>query len=404
MDNNNFKEHLVVLDDQTWIWEFINSRFDRQRIPFVRLPSSVPIRQSWQRFRNADRMIIHWESKRRSGGAIIEEILDVAPNFNVGEHIIVITTDPTHEDVVYFSELGVRRIIRLRNRDKELLQAATELDEHMVVGADKNKTDVAWNKLLYGLDTTPNAASEEILAKLEKAVETLKPQVATARWLDAKASVEALKGNNGVAKEYWHKALDKNPNYFRSYTNLIKFHRNNNELADAMALMKKMQTLNKESISRLVSMGEVQMQMEDINKAESFFKSALTRDSFCSGALNGLAEIRFNQGDLEETRELLARSHLGYKAASTMNKQGIDLVRSEDYAGALSHYTKAQYVLPSQDKGPMLFYNIGLCYEKWGKRDMAIEFLKIALIKEPNYKKARKLLDHINEVIEHESN
>ena len=51
----------------------------------------------------------------------------------------------------------------------------------------------------------------------------------------------------------------------------------------------------------------------------------------------------------------------------------------------------------------MLFYNIGLCYEKWGKRDMAQEFLKIALIKEPNYKKAQKLLNQIQAVVEHES-
>jgi tetratricopeptide (TPR) repeat protein len=403
MDNTNFKEHLVVLDDQTWIWEFITKRFERQKIPFVRLPSSVPIRQSWQRFRNAQRMIIHWESDRRSGGAIIEEILDVAPNFNVGEHIIVVTTNPNHEDVVYFAELGIRRIIRLRNRDKELKQAAAELDEHLIVGGDKNKMDVAWNRILHGIDTTPAEVPEEIISKLEKAIASLKPNTESARWLDASGSLSAFRKDSQQAKKYWLKALDKNPNYFRTYSNLIKFHRQNAELDEAMALMKKMQGLNKESISRLVSMGEVQMEMKDVGKAESYFKSALTRDNYCSGALNGLAEIRFSQGNLEETRALLARSHLGYKAASAMNKQGIDLVRAKDYEGALSHYTKAQYVLPSQDKGPMLFYNIGLCYEKWGKRDMAQEFLKIALIKEPNYKKAQKLLNQIQAVVEHES-
>jgi Tfp pilus assembly protein PilF len=52
-------------------------------------------------------------------------------------------------------------------------------------------------------------------------------------------------------------------------------------------------------------------------------------------------------------------------------------------------------VLPQQDKGPLLFYNIGLCYSRWGKKDMAREFLKIALIKEPNYRKARKLLSQL---------
>src|SRR5207244_11007465 len=60
-----------------------------------------------------------------------------------------------------------------------------------------------------------------------------------------------------------------------------------------------------------------------------YFKSALERDSYCSGALNGLAEIRFNQGDLEESRRLLARSQLAYKTAATLNQQGIELVKAD---------------------------------------------------------------------------
>ena len=63
------------------------------------------------------------------------------------------------------------------------------------------------------------------------------------------------------------------------------------------------------------------------------------------------------------------------------------------------HYTKAQYVLPHQNKGPMLFYNIGLCYFRWHKVDMAKEFLRLALIKEPGYKKASKLLGMVEEQV-----
>jgi len=396
MDNQNFKENLVVLDDQSWIWDFIHQCLERKDASFVRLPSTVPIRQSWARFKAAPRMIIHWESKRRSGGAIIEEILDVAPNFNVGEHVIVLTTNPTHEDVVYFSELGIRRIIRIRNRDKDLQSASDELIEHLLEDGAKNKAEVAWNKLLQSIDTTPADAPANFVERVTAAVQKLKPQTLNARWLDAAGSVAALSNMDDDAIKYWHRALDKNPNYFRTYKNLIKFYRQRSKLAEAMKLMQKMHALNKDSISRMVSMGEVQMLMKDFDKAEFFFKSALERDNFSSGALNGLAEIRFNQGELEETRALLARSHLGYKAASVMNRQGIEMVRDKNYEGALDHYTKAQYVLPSQDKGPMLFYNIGLCYEKWGKTDMAIEFLKIALIKEPNYKKAQKLFNQIS--------
>ena len=360
-----FSETLAIMDDQSWIWSLASQQLQFLSMEHVRLASTVPIRQSWDRLRDAARIIVHWEAKGRSGGAVIEEILDVQPNYDVGNRIIVLTTNPTHEDVVYFSELGVRRIIRLRNRDKELAQATRELDMHLMAAPEDDRKEIAWRKLLYVLDTLPETVSPEAVGRIEDGVRKLKPNEFTARYLDALATVAMLKDDDNNALRGWHAALDKNPNYYRTYHNLIRFHRRRGRLADALALMQKMQELNKSSISRLVGMGEIQMQLHDVAKAESYFKSALERDHYCSGALNGLAEIRFNQGHLDESRELLARSHLAFKAASTLNQQGIEMVRRSKFSDALEHYTRAQYVLPHQDKGPLLFYNIGLCYARW---------------------------------------
>jgi tetratricopeptide (TPR) repeat protein len=392
---DRFNEILVVLDDQSWIWQLVSSHLGFLNLAHVRLPSNVPVRQSWDRLKNAQRIVVHWEAKQRSGGAVIEEILDVQPNFDVADRIIVLTTNPTHEDVVYFSELGVRRIIRLRNRDKELQQSGRELDMHLTAESEKDKQEQAWRKLLYVLDTLPDDVPADTLARVEASVRKLKPDEYTARYLDAIAKINMLKDNDDAAMRGWHQALDKNPNYYRAYHNMILFFRKRGRPQEALALMQKMHELNKSNVSRLVGMGEIQMQVGDEPKAEFYFKSALDRDQYCSGALNGLAEIRFHQGDLEESRRLLARSHLAYKAAAKLNLTGIDLVKKNKYTEALDHYTRAQYVLPQQDKGPLLFYNIGLCYSRWGKREMAREFLKIALIKEPNYKKARRLLEQV---------
>jgi len=387
-----FNEILAIMDDQTWIWNLVSTQLSTLELEHVRLPSTVPIRQSWDRLKGASRLIIHWESPGRSGGAIVEEILDVQPSFDVGDRIIVLTTNPTHEDVVYFSELGLRRILRLRNRDRDLPDCTRELNHHL---ADESATDTneqAWRRLLYALDTLESDAPNESLTKIEERLRLLKPAEYTARYLDAEARVAMLQGRDAAALAGWSKALDKNPNYYRAYHNLIRFHRSRGRPAEALALMQKMHELNRSSVSRLVGMGEVHVQLGDDSKAETCFRSALERDSYCSGALNGLAELRFKQGDLDETRRLLARSQLAYKTAANLNRYGIDMVKKGRYEAALDHYTRAQYVLPQQDKGPLLFYNIGLCYSRWGRLDIARQFLKIALIKEPSYRKAQKLL------------
>ncbi len=400
MEQKNIKratEIITICDDADWIWNFVKRTLDQLKEEHVRIPSSVPLRQSWQRFKDAGRLIIYWENKHRSGGAIVEEILDVSPVYDIADNVIVLTSNPTHEDVVYFSELGIRRIIRLRNRDKELVQSATELVQHIRNTNPEERAEIAWRRILRTLDHLQADVSQEKLDKLEDSIEQLsRDHAGTARYLDAKATVAAYRGSHQDALRMWQNALDKNPNYYRTFNNLIRFFMSIGQLKESFSLMQKMQSMNRSSISRLVNMGEIHVKMGDDERAEHFFKSALDRDNYCSGALNGLAEIRFRQGDLDESRKLLSRSSLAYKVAQELNSRGIVMVKLGKYQEAMEHYTKAQYVIPHQEKSPLLFYNIGLCYHKWDKNDLAKEFLKIALIKEPNYKKAEKLLERIN--------
>lgn len=393
------KEILVFVDEQTWIWPFLQKTLSRQSHEFVRLPSDTAIRNSWERFKSAPRIIIHWEAKNRSGGAIVEEILDVAPHFDTGERVLIISTNPTHEDVVYFSELGLRRIMHLRNINTQLETSASEIINHLSSPPERNKLERLWRKLILTVDALHTNTDPSILSDLEVKIEELKKlegDKLSARYFDLKAIVNFQRRDLAEAKKLWMQAIEKNPKYYRAYNGMIRYLRETGEFDEAFALMQKLQDQNKASISRLVAMGELRVDIKDDERGEHYFKSALDRDPYSAGALNGLAEIRFRQGDLDESRLLLSRSHQAEKIASKLNMLGIEMVKQKKFSEALEHYTKAQYVLPQQEKGPMLFYNIGLCYYRWGREDLAQEFLKIALIKEPGYRKARTLLDAIN--------
>ena len=393
--STKFNEIFVIMDDQSWIWQMVAKQCERGGHEYVRLPSDVPIRHSWTRFSGALKIVVHWEAAQRSGGAIIEEILDVERSFNAHDRIIVVTTNPTREDVVHLSELGVGRIVKARNRSKELEVAGRELALHLSEKPGGDAAEEAWRRTLYALDNLPDQPDPALIKKISAALDRLRPTPESARSLDADGMIAYHTGRSEEALRFWNDALGKNPNYYRTYHNLIRFYRQAGQDDQALALMQKMQELNRNHIGRLVGMGEIQLQRGDIAKADFYFQSALDRDDHCSGALNGLAEIRFHEGDLEGSRALLAKSHLASKAAATLNAVGIDLVKKERFEDALDHYTKAQYVLPQQEKGPLLFYNIGLCYSRWGKPESAMEFLRIALVKEPDYPKARRLLDQL---------
>jgi pentatricopeptide repeat protein len=395
---DSLDEIICICDDQSWIWNFITTNLTNLKRKHVRLSSSIIIRKSWNRIKKTPLIVVYWENVERSAGAILEEILEVDSNFNIAERVIVVTSNPQHEDVVYFSELGVKRIVRLTLRAKSLKDSAVELARHVVGKTPTSETDKQWSRLLRVLSHCTAKTTEAQLNKLDRAINAMAERAGqkdNAIYLDAMATIENLRGNEEKAVGFWQRALEVNPNYYRTYNNLIKFFQQTKQFQLALDLIKKMQALNKNSVSRAVQIGQVHSMMNQDDKAEHYFSLALNKDKYCSSALNGLAEIRFRQDNLEDARSLLARSNIAYKTASYLNQIGIELVRQKKYKAALIHYSKAQFVLPQQSKGPMLFYNIGLCYSKWGKPAMAIEFLKIALIKEPKYKKAQNLLNTV---------
>ena len=393
-------EALVMMDDDTWLWELTANALSGSGHSYIKTASTMTIRHSWNRFRETPFVVVHWECKHRGGGAIIEEILDIDRRYDVANKIIVITTNPIHEDVVYFSELGVRRIVRARHRERDMALAAGEIRQHIndiVTPPSKASIETLWRKIIVALDSVTENAPESLLARIEENIKKLRDPAkpVTARELEALGGVEFRRGRHAEAVALLNQAIQVNPNYFRAWNTLIDVKRAAGEHQEAYALLLKMQMHNRASIRRLVALGEEQLALQDHRRAETYFKGALDKDGWCSRALNGLAEVKFEQGELDEARGLLAKSTIAYKFAVKLNLHGIELVKNAAYEKALEHYSRAQYVLPQQEKGPQLLYNIALCYAKWGRMPMAEEFLKLALIKEPNYKKASKLLDQV---------
>ncbi len=396
-----FSELLAIIDDRSWIWSFVSDTLTQAKQEFVRLPSDTSIRPSWARFKHAHRIIVLWENKIRSGGAIVEEILDIDPNFDISDRIIILSTNPTREDVVYINELSLTRIVKLRNRESDREAAAKDLIRHLSEHSARNAIESFWRRAQFMIDRGGVSSSTVKLDQLESQVNAFiskyPNEKRTAKYLDVLASICFFRKDYDKSREYWDFALSINPDFFRGLNNLVNFFISCRKYDDAFALMQKMHEHNRSNIMRMVRMGNVKRDLGDMGRAEHYYKLALERDAFCSGALNGMAEILFLRGDLEQSRETIAKSHLAEQLATRLNRMGIEMVKQGKYQESLDHYTKAQYVLPQQEKGPMLFYNIGLCYARWGKYSKASEFLRIALIKDPNYQKAQELLERVTQ-------
>lgn len=445
----SFPDAIVISDEQDWVWNFARQTLHRAGLSPLRLPSSVSLRDSKARLDNGRPVVIDWSCKARPAAAIIEELKEIFGNGEMSDRIIVLASDVVRGDALYFGELGVSRVLVLRNRDVELAranrdflanwsEAVTALGER---GSAGSRTDAQWRSLLRHIDTAMDhfwdrhepvqpigvesnhtrdfAVASSVTAEralTDKAYDALidrargflaRPSAtapggnpaesahAMARSLDLEACLLVLLNRPHEALERWVRACTANPNYHRAHINLSRCLRRMERFDEALAIVHNKHEQNRNSIGLLVEMGDIHLAASDFNKAEHHYQMALDRDPMSSGALNGMAQVKFAHGDLTSCRELLARSGSSARAAARFNVLGIELVRAGRFEEALELYSRAQYVLPQQEKGPMLFYNMGLCYWRWGRHEVARDFIKLALIKDPSYTKAKSLLARI---------
>jgi tetratricopeptide (TPR) repeat protein len=391
-------EGLLIIDDSSWVWAFCKNIAQGAGQTALKVSSNIAIRENWSRLRKAPFILIHWENRKRPSGALIEEILEVDDGTDPTNRLIIVTTDPLHEDVIYFSELGLCRIVRLRNREDELKKASTELKSHFdAIKKPTSDTETSWRQLRHSIERLKGDDSPVVVVQIRNQLDRLAAQTSCppARKLEAEAALCVKTNEPEKAVQLALMALENNPNFFRAWNTLVSATILLGKHEDAYALLQKLQLRNRASVKRLSTIGHELIALKDFEKAEHFFNCAIDHDKLNSDALNGLAEIKFLKNELDTAKNLLAKSNRSKDVAIKLNTKGIEMVMQKNYQEALTHYTNAHYILPGTSEGHQIFYNIALAYAKWGKNETAEKFLKLALIKKPDYERATKLLERI---------
>jgi tetratricopeptide (TPR) repeat protein len=395
MHKSPFTEGLLVIERDSWLQSVTGSALATNGYSFLQISAGSPLAENWKRFRNAPFIIVHWENPKKCGGAFIESILETDDSEDPTNRIIVVTTDPMHEDVVYFGELGLWRIIRVRNRDQDANRSRSELKLHLhEINTPTNNIDSAWRKLRNSIERLTNDRDYAVESKIRHDLEHLPllSDDSSARRFEAKAAFSLKLGDIDKAQAFAIKAIECNPNFLRAWSTLVIAKTKEGEHEQAYGLLQKMQLRNRRYLKRLTMMGYQLMALGDIEKAEIFFRHTLERDHHQAAALNGLAEINFFKNNLDDAKKLLSKSSKASDFASKLNQKGIAMVKQKNYQAALTHYTKAQYVLPDASKSHKIYYNMALAHAKSENKETAKHFLKLALIKNPNFDRAKILL------------
>ncbi len=226
----------VFSEPSLWLSKVVLSLLDDQDKNVVNLSGSVSIRDSWDRLKDAERLIVHWENAALPGGYLIEQVLELDPKYPLADRVIVLTSEPVVQDIRYLGELGIRRIVRIRQRSKEIAAAGQELINHLKGPFSPLPDEINWVKLQQYVDHLTSPPNQKVVQQIKLAAEKLSQKGRTARFFDLMAGVAAKLGRLQLAKKYYLQALDLNPNFFRSLQGLSQVYEGLGEFDSALEI------------------------------------------------------------------------------------------------------------------------------------------------------------------------
>ena len=295
-----FNETVFICDrNMHWVSLQVRRLLDHLKIPVINLSSDTPLRSAWSRIHNTPKIIIHWECKDRIGGAIIEELLEISPKFDIDERLIVITSETQAEDEVYFKELGIHNVVYMPNMKSEIKNGLRQIKDCLLNPSSINvKREKLWRKVLHSLDLLRPGTDPDLVERISQQIEKagILDQHQSARYFYGKGLLAHFSEGSESAEDFYKKALGLDANYYPAKLKMIELMIANGSHRAALDSLRMLQRRNKNNISRLVKIGEIHQQLNDAQKGEHYYRVALSKDANCGSALNGLATLRFEQG------------------------------------------------------------------------------------------------------------
>lgn len=394
-----------------WLKQLVAERGLKWRLRFTcNLRISCPENQ----IQNQDLVIVIWRKptpvhiedvmnretiSTRGVEGVIRELEQIDGGDRLRETVII-GRGMTREDTIYLAEYQVGAVVSLSEKriawDRQGDSVVKRLESlHVHEIARKNSAaERIVSKFIDMLGVWDRVSDELKMRATDQLLRVLGDSSRYAELLARKCIAER---NFRGAEQWLHKAISKNPNYFRAMQLLADVYFELKQSDKCLELLEKLKESNPRNVQRMCKIARCYVQKGDFQKADKTLSDALCIDEFYEEAREDLGRIKVILGDYEAARALLKHTMKSKDLAHFLNRVGIDLVSKSQFHESIRHYKKAQLVLPGNEQGHLLFFNIGLAYAKWGKYKQARQYVNLALVRDPDYTKATQLLKRIDE-------
>lgn len=148
----------------------------------------------------------------------------------------------------------------------------------------------------------------------------------------------------------------------------------------ALDYLRSASKLSPHNIRRLCLLGEVELNLNDVEAARVFFAKALVADPDEVSAHAGMVVA----DNMSAFVTVASAKDISRNFASLMNTMGIAMVRNGQFSKGIEQYRSALYFLQKNEDNAKVAFNLGLGFLRWGKPKDAL----------PWFKKSEQLVDN----------
>lgn len=304
------------------------------------------------------------------------------------EEAYIKVTELNKDDAGTYMRLGVLYNMTKRAEEaKGMLQKALEIDP--------NRVDALGTLIgIYAKDKKYNEALELCNTYSAKAGDK-KPVLAIIEYLRGNIYLEQEKTDE--ARGYFEKAIETDPNLLPPYEILARISLKDKNYMDAIKRYEEITAKRPDSFASYMKIGTIYDQQGDNNKAEEFYRKALSIKKDFGAAANNLAWKLAEKGEnIDEALEYarIAKEQMADNP-SVMDTLGWIYYLKGSYLNAISELQDSVEKVPDN---PVINYHLGMALLKNNKPVEAEGYLKKALELDPAFKgaqEAKKVLQDI---------
>ncbi len=164
----------------------------------------------------------------------------------------------------------------------------------------------------------------------------------------------------------------------------------------AHRVMSMAQLFNEQDPDRLVDIGQALLSLDRFKEARKSFDGALAVEPNHKGAKVGKGQSLLMDGAVNEALTVLKESSTELELASIFNTCAVMNMRKGRHQVGMNLYQSALVAVGSSPKlKSRLYFNMGLGYRRWGKKDKAIDSMEKARALDPAFKKIDQQLREI---------